>query len=149
MGRGVSDLKVDILDDTDNLIAAVTLNNNGIGTFPLKPQKGMAYKMSYDYNGAKKTTNIQKAKINGVVFSIKRTGDKAIVKLFSNNNLNPIENTFNLLIHNGKDSEQIPLSLDNGKEKVFTIPLESLYTGVNIFTPVSYTHLTLPTTPYV
>jgi len=134
-GRGVSYLKMNLEDDSGNVLQTITLNEFGIGAFSLLPKTGISYQIAYTINTIKKAVKIEKVKQDGVLMSLKRSNKQAILKIETNNTTRVDKlGEYKLLIHNGLESKILSFSLDESQNQLYRFSYENLYKGINIFT---------------
>lgn len=137
LGFGITNVTCDLLDDTNQIINSFKLNDFGIGKFKFTPQEGKDYKVLLKSPIKEETYILEMPKSNGIVLSLSDLGNRGVALSLKTNEetLANIKNKhYKLIIHNGFDQKIIDISFSNEASIIQLIPLENLFSGINIFT---------------
>ncbi|WP_299337756.1 hypothetical protein [uncultured Psychroserpens sp.] len=134
-GKGLKNAKVQIVDDTEQVVNEFRLNQFGIAKVFLNPESDRTYFVRVFRYDNYDQIEIKNIKPIGFNVSINELKDKLSLQFSTNEaSMNVLKaKTFNLAIHNGGEIKVIPFTMTDLK-KTMLIPREELFSGINIFT---------------
>jgi len=137
LGFGISNLEGKIVDSKNKEITNFKLNKMGIGRVSFIPKYLERYNAVIDYKGKKQTVLLNnKVENKGVILKISSNKDHAILSILGNKYTKAFikNNKYTLILHDGKNIEEIPINFEDKLTISLKIPLEKLSKGINVFT---------------
>ncbi|WP_411766004.1 hypothetical protein [Winogradskyella sp. A3E31] len=135
-GYGIPNLEGKIIDSKENIVALFKLNDFGIGKTIFTPTENDTFKLIVDNNNFTIKKVIKNVRPIGFNLSALERRDKLLLSFKTNEkSLNIIGNdTYNVVIHNGKDLKTSSFSFNGEREVIRVFETSTLFNGINIIT---------------
>ncbi len=137
IGKGVSNIKGEIVDENNTFVTSFKLNNLGIGRCTFIPKFNKSYKAVGTYKGKKYSIALNNlVELKGVNLKIKRVRNEIFISLLTNKaTLKNIQNkSFFVANSNSSKLGKISFQFSNDLKITKKISLEKQFSGINIFT---------------
>lgn len=136
LGFGIPKVECQLVDGESNFIAKFKVNELGIGRFSFTPELNKNYHIKLTYLNKPYTFQIVKADRQGIAVSLNQRANIVSISFRTNSVTLPLikEKHFKLVLHNGKELSITDVIFNNELEIHKLFNLESLFSGMNIFT---------------
>ncbi len=121
-----------LLNDKNKVLDTIKVRHDGMGIFPLIPQTGESYKLTWtDENGNKGSTPVDIVKTEGTALSVSTTNEKAFVRIQRTANAAGNFRQLHLLVHmNQQLFYKVAINMTEKTVVTAPIPIDELPTGI-------------------
>jgi hypothetical protein len=136
LGYGVPYIMGRVLDHNNMIVSNFKTNHLGIGKFLLLHDDTSSYTIELDFRNRAQTFDLSPAEPKGINVILNQIDSKVVLTFNTNTaTLASIKNKpYTLFIHNGSQSNAIPITFDKSTKITKAIAHKDLFTGINIFT---------------